>query len=147
VFDGGTFYKTGFGKSVVSMSIRNYSRTQKYLRDSFRAPMTFGIGVAGDLFDFLPALQTAGQSLMVSVDGIHPPDHPEKFAAGAEYSFFDIAFLRGGYSFNCDARTFSFGAGVKYSVAGVRGAFDYAASNFGESLGWVNYFTFTFGVD
>ncbi len=146
-FDGGTLYRTGFGSSVISMSIRNFARSQVYERDRLLLPMTFSIGLAADVLDLAPGLQRAGHRLMVSGDGLHPPDHPEKFAIGGEYSFRELVFLRGGYSFNCDVRTVSLGAGLRYSYAGFRGAFDYAYSNFGTSLGSVNYFTFTFGMD
>lgn len=147
VFDGGTMYRTGFGSSVISMSIRNYAPAQKYVRDRFLLPMTFRIGVATDLLDLMPELQRSGHRLMVSGDGIHPPDHPEKFAVGGEYSFQNIAFLRGGYSINYDAQSLSLGAGLRYSYASMRGGFDYAYSDFGASLGAVHYFTFSFAMD
>jgi len=146
VLDGGTLYKTGFGSSVISMSIRNYARSQTYVIDRFLLPMTFNIGLAADAFDLAPALKRAGHKLMIAVDGSHPPDHPEKYAVGGQYSFREILFLRGGYSFRNDARKASFGAGLKLTIAGVRGAFDYAYSDFGAALGSVNYFTLSFGM-
>jgi len=145
-FDAGTFYRTGFGSSVISMSIRNFARTQTYVRDGFRLPMTFHIGVSTGVFDLLPDLQRSGFKLLVAVDGLHPPDHPEKLAVGGELSFRNIVSVRSGYSFNHDARKLSLGGGIKYTIAGIMGGFDYAYSDFGSALGAVNYFTLSFGL-
>jgi len=146
VLDAGTMYRTGFGSSVISMSIRNFARRQQYELDGFRLPVTLNIGVSMDAFDLVPALQRQGHRLTIAADGLHPPDHPEKLALGGEYAFRDMFSLRGGYDFNCDARRYSLGAGVKYSVRGVGAAFDYAYSDFGGTLGAVNYFGLSFSI-
>ena len=146
-WDAGTVYRTGIGSSVISMSIRNFARSVEHIRDSYRLPMTFNIGVSMDVLDLAPDLQNSGHRLLVAVDGIHPSDHPEKLSIGGEYSFSDMIFVRGGYGFNQDARTFSAGAGIRYSIAGVGAAFDYAMSDFGEALGMVNYFTLSFFME
>lgn len=146
VFDAGTLYRTGFGSTVVSMSIRNFSRKTTHVIDAFTTPMTFHIGVAGNAFDPIPALGQMGHKLLIAVDGIHPPDHPEKIALGGEYSFRDMVFVRGGYTFNNDARTWNTGFGVKYGYAGLAGAFDYGYADMGGSLGSVNYFTISFAM-
>jgi hypothetical protein len=146
VFDAGTLYKTGFGSTTISMSIRNFSRKEQHVYDGFAAPMTFHIGVAGNLLDPLPMLGNAGHKLLVALDGIHPPDHPEKVALGGEYSFNDMVFLRGGYAFNNDARTWNTGAGFRFGYAGFNGMVDYAYSDAGSTLGAINYVTLSFGM-
>ncbi len=146
VYDAGTMYRTGFGSSVISMSIRNFARTQTYELEGFRPPVTFSIGLTMDAFDLAPALQDAGHSLLVAIDGLHPPDHPEKVAYGVEYGYGDIVFLRAGYGGNYDTRALSLGGGVNFTWSGVRAGIDYAQSDFGESLGTVNYVTLKFGM-
>jgi hypothetical protein len=146
VWDAGTMYQTGFAGSVISMSIRNFARTQTYVRDGFRPPVTFNIGLSVEAFDMAPALLDAGHRLTVAVDGIHPPDHPEKISVGAEYSLQELVFLRGGYKFNADERKLSLGAGVRYTIQGIGAAVDYAYSDFGDVLGTVSFITLSFNV-
>jgi hypothetical protein len=48
-----------------------------------------------------------------AVDVTHPNDNMERAHFGAEFSFFDRLFLRGGYKLNYDDQKFAFGAGAK----------------------------------
>jgi|SaaInl4_150m_RNA_FD_contig_81_478892_length_2315_multi_2_in_0_out_0_2 hypothetical protein len=103
-FDAGTMYRTGFGSSVISMSIRNFGRTQTYELDGFRPPVTFRIGASMDVLDLAPPIQEKGHGLILACEGIHPPDHPEKVVIGLQYSFLDMLYLRGGAEFSTNTR-------------------------------------------
>ncbi len=76
---------------------------------------------------------------------VEPNDGLEKVNVGAEYFFFYNFYLRGGYRFNYDEETFSFGFGVEYSVADdVRLKADYAFADVGRFKS-VHMFTIGFG--
>ena len=154
VFDAGTLYRTGYGNSVLSMSIRNYSQQAKHQDVGYDLPLIFQIGVAMDVLDtFAPS---DGQALTVSVDAIHPRDRAEEALVGLEYSFMDMLYLRAATRLGRDytgaeadtpvaATLAAAGAGVCYGVAGYTLGVDYSWSNQGELLGAVNRFGIRLG--
>jgi hypothetical protein len=90
-------------------------------------PLDFRAGIA---MDFMDDAQSP-HLITVILEGDHPNDGREKFHLGVSYSFEKMFFLRGGYKFNYDVQTFTFGAGMNYA--------------FGESFGTVNYAYVDFG--
>ncbi len=81
----------------------------------------------------------------LAAEYVKPNDGLEKVNVGAEYFFFYNFYLRGGYRFNYDEETFSFGFGVEYSVADdVRLKADYAFADVGRFKS-VHMFTIGFG--
>ena len=62
--------------------------------------------------DFFPALGE-NQKLLISIDAVHPRSYPEFVNFGAEYSFMNKLFLRGGYVTNKDEYDFTFGFGIR----------------------------------
>ena len=135
--DFGTIYYTGFKSLRVAMTARNFgpdvhmtgfSEEYKAEATDVRLPIDFRIGVAMDFFDYAdsPGLLT------VSLEGVHPNDGPEKINFGAEYSFQDMFFVRGGYKFNYDEEGLTLGFGMKYEISGYSGRFNYAYVDFGN---------------
>ncbi len=65
-------------------------------------------------------------SLRVAGEFITFSDTPEQFLVGAEYSWKDLVFLRGGYRFGHDQFGLAAGLGIKYDGGDMQGAIDYA---------------------
>ena len=111
-FDFGTVYRTGFKSLAFGMSVRNFSREIKFEKEGFQLPLTFKIGISMDLLDFMPEWSNY-QSLMLSVDAVHPRSYPEFVSIGAEYAFMNMFFLRGGYVDNQSEYGVTAGFGIK----------------------------------
>ncbi|MBW6458471.1 MAG: PorV/PorQ family protein [FCB group bacterium] len=125
-FDFGTYFKTGWKSFVFGMSVRNFSGEVTYEEESFQLPLTFTMGVAMNLLDFLKE-PVQGHSLLLSIDASHPRSYPEYIDVGLEYTMMDAFFVRLGYMGNRDERGLTFGAGVE--VAGIM--VDYSYTPFG----------------
>ena len=111
-FDFGTVYKTGYKSLAFGISVQNFSKELRYIRESFQLPLTFNIGVSMNLMDFLPG-KYEDHEFWFSVDAIHPRSHPEQLKFGFEYKFINTLFLRGGYLTNDDNIKFTYGAGIQ----------------------------------
>jgi hypothetical protein len=99
-------------------------------------PIDYRLGFAMDFFES----QESPHFLTLSVEGSHPNDGPEKVNFGAEYWFNNILSLRGGYRFNYDEESFTFGGGLKYSMGKIGGRVNYGFVDFGR-LEQVHMFT------
>jgi hypothetical protein len=87
----------------------------------------------------------AGPNLWsASVQLDHPTDNAEAFVFGTEYGISQMLFLRGGYRFNSDSKSYSLGAGLKLAIGGIDGELDYAFADVGD-LGNSNVFSFRWG--
>ena len=139
LIDLGAIYDTGFRHMRIAVCAQHFGPDIKMLRDKFRMPLMFKVGLADDL------IHGNMNRLTLAVDLVHPTDNTERMNFGIEYSFYDRLFLRGGYRLNSDLGAWSFGVGVKQSIIGVDGAIDYSYGDFGEIMGGVNRFTVTFG--
>ncbi|KAA3618643.1 MAG: DUF3308 domain-containing protein [Calditrichaeota bacterium] len=116
--DFGTIYRTGFKSLSFGMSVRNYSRELKYVREGFQLPLTFQVGISMDVFDFLNR-ENSDHALLVAVDAAHPRSYPEYINVGAEYKFLNSFALRMGYKSNQDEYGFSTGVGFEIMGAGI----------------------------
>ena len=119
--------------------------------DKFDLPLLFRFGISID------ALQNVdGNSLIIAIDALHPNDNVESLNIGVEYAFNDLVFLRAGHSnlgrYDKEVSDvgdelvteskfgtaegyeggLSFGAGLKYTLSGLRMSFDYAYRDFGR---------------
>lgn len=146
--DLGTLFYTGYRSLRIGFTARNfgpdshlvgYNEALKTEPVDIRMPLDFRIGVAMDFFDY----SESKNLLTVSLDGNHPNDGPEKFRIGCEYTYDKIFSLRGGYKFNYDEESFTFGAGINYPISGYEFKFNYAYVNFGV-LKQVHMFTLGF---
>lgn len=142
-YEFGSIFYPGIVNSLrLGMSIRNFSPQLKYEQYAFQLPLTFAIGVAVDALEFL-GMEGGSHSLLVAVDAIHPRDYTERVHLGLEYWLMDMVALRGGYKFNYDEESITFGGGIKYGVGGIALKIDGAYSAFGV---FDNVTRFTVGV-
>ncbi len=139
LFDLGAIYHTGFRNMRIAVCAQHFGPDIKMLRDTFRMPLIFKVGLADDLF------KSSWQRLGWEVNLLHPTDNKEKVNLGLEYTFLDRISFRSGYRFNSDTGQWAFGLGLNTSLLGIRSSIDYAYSDFGEILGAVNQFTIKFG--
>ena len=125
-YDFGTVFYPGFKSFRLGMAIRNFSPEFKYVEEGFELPLTFILGFAMDVLDFLGEHEN---QLLVAIDATHPRDYTERVHVGAEYLFMDMIALRAGYKFNYDVEGFSAGAGFKKDLGGIKVGIDYAFSD------------------
>ena len=113
VYDFGTIFYPGFKSLRLGMSVRNFSEEFEYEKESFELPLTFTIGFAMDVLDFMGEHENA---LTVSIDATHPRDYTERLHFGAEYMYMDMFALRAGYKYNYDLEGLTAGLGVNYEL-------------------------------
>jgi hypothetical protein len=101
-----------------------------YLMDRHPLPLLFRVGVAWNAFS------AGDHSLTVLSDASHPNDNSEYVNVGAEYTFRNLLFLRGGYRnlFEVDGeQSYTFGGGLSLRIdRALRLQFDYAYADFGR---------------
>jgi len=140
--DIGTMYWTGLGSLRISMLGRNfgsdgefeeYSGRQAVAPAKVRLPMQFILGTAYDILD----TQGAGsQRLTLAAEYVKPNDGADKYRVGVEYFAFSNIYLRGGYKFNYDEESYTFGFGFEYAVAeSIVVKVDYAYAKLGRFQG------------
>lgn len=131
-FDIGTLYDTGFRSLKVGMEIANMGTELSYI-DEARAsklPILFRVGASMNL------MQRAEHQLMITGEFSHPPDNKERLNGGAEYTFKNFFFLRGGYNFGYDVESFSAGAGVNFPTSlSSETHFDYSYTDLSDLAG------------
>jgi len=149
-FDVGSIYETGFHNLRIGMSVHNISGTLKFSGDDiddriaeeeaigddanprierftpeFRLPQVFHLGIAFDPLTF------SDSRLTVMADADVPNDNKRRLITAMEFSFKELAFLRGSYRINYDTDDFAFGAGIKLPLMGVNSRVDYSYSSHG----------------
>lgn len=136
--DFGTYYWTGLGTTRFSAVVSNFGNqmsphgsialingsTVSQFQE-FSPPTAFKFG-----FAFEP-INEDDQKLTASFQLNHPNDNSENLASGMEYEFLRTFFVRGGYRFNVDEQSFSFGAGMAATISVVHMNVDYGYSAFG----------------
>jgi len=150
--DLGTFYWTGLGTTRFAVTISNFGNEMapdgKVILfggrendnwQSFSPPTMFRIGFAFEPY------QTETNRITASIQLNHPNDNSENVSAGAEYSWKEIFYLRGGYKFNVDEQNYTFGAGVNVDLDIADFKLDYSFSNF-TRLGSVHRFSIILGL-
>ncbi len=139
LLDFGAIYETGFRHLCLSVAAQHFGPDIRFLRDKFRMPLIFRIGLADAVF------RTSAHGLTVAVDLLHPTDNRERVCVGMEYTLLNSFFLRGGYRTNSDLGAWSFGVGLRHELLGVSGTLDYSYADYGPIMGGVSGFTVTFG--
>lgn len=134
-FDIGTTYSTGWYGVNLAMTAQNFSEQARWINtgieedQNFEVPRIFKIGLAVDLLgaeDLLLGGNYDQHRLALNVDAVNTNDYSERLHFGAEYTFYNIFTLRGGYRLNYEEGNLSAGAGVQYDFGYVRFKFDYA---------------------
>lgn len=154
--DLGVQYVTPFDDAVLAMSISNFGTKMQLLGNSnlvLYDPDPFGTGNNGKIPAYLETnswslplnfrvgisyqpFKMQEHSLLIGVDAAHPSDDYESVNIGAEYSYNDFIFIRGGYKslFLQDSEEkFTAGFGLKQLLLNnVSLKIDYAYQNFGR---------------
>jgi len=108
----------------------------KLVTDSWALPLTFRVGAAYDAFN------SGFNRVTFAMDALHPNDNAESINAGAEYSFHETLFIRGGYNalFLANSETgLTLGAGFNYELSGIKIKIDYTYLNYNR-LNYVQWF-------
>jgi hypothetical protein len=142
-YDIGTIFYPGFKSFRLGMSIVNFSPAVRYefeegRTNSFVLPLTFRMGVAMDILDFLG--EHPNHSLLVDLELVHPRDYTKRYHLGVELSILEMLKLRAGYKVGYDEEGLCFGGGIH--AANIK--LDYAYSEFGI-FDFVNRFSFGIG--
>ena len=145
VFDLGSNFDTGIYGLILGMSVSNFGPDVQFhgegleivvadttARDSklskitkkFSVPLTFRLGIQKDIFG---GDDESTSRLTVSADAINPIDYTVYGGIGLEYSWRDMAFIRGGTKLFHDTAGMSLGGGLKWSIFKI----DYAYVNYG----------------
>lgn len=135
-FDFGSTYRVGVQGWQIAARINNLGTDLQYFNQENPLPLTFSIGTS------IYPVNTDRTRLMLALDAVKPQDSQQLVYGGAELSFYDLLFLRGGYKFNYSGASddgtaarepietsieeFSLGMGVQYVVSGTAVSIDYA---------------------
>jgi hypothetical protein len=122
--DIGTMYWTGLGSLRISMLGRNFGsdgefdeyegRQAQPAPAKVRLPMQFILGTA---YDILDTKGNGSQRLTIAGEYMKPNDGMDKYRIGIEYFAYSNVYLRGGYKFNYDEESYTFGFGFEYAVS------------------------------
>lgn len=124
--DVGTNYNTGFRNFKITMMISNFGPNIKHISEDIPLPISFRFGGAVDVWD------SPKHHAILAVEGAHPSDNRERYNAGIEYTFDNMASFRLGDRFENDLSGLSVGGGLKFSLAEKTMAhFDYSYQDFG----------------
>ena len=145
VFDLGSNFNTGIYGLKLGMSVSNFgpdvrftgeglqvevdptddiSGFQQKITKKFSVPLVFRLGIEKYL---IGEDEESINRLTVSADAINPIDYTVYVGIGAEYSWNNMAFIRGGTHLFHDTAGLSLGGGLKWSMVTV----DYAYVNYG----------------
>lgn len=138
LLDIGAIYHTGYRNLHVAVCAQHFGPDIKMLRDRFRMPLVFKVGISDDI------ISLDYQRITLAIDLVHPTDNTERMNFGLEYGLFDWIFMRGGYRLNSDLGNWSFGAGLKKLDRFLKGSVDYSYTDFGDIMGAVNRFSVSF---
>lgn len=148
-FDIGTQYRIDYNNLTIAMAMTNFGPDLRFdgpdlnvviqrdenfplsrlapaslKTDPYSLPLHFRVGVAMDLYQY-EFMKVRG-----GIDATHPNDNAERLHAGAEFTFFDRLYLRGGYKYNYDDEMAALGAGFSFFLGESVVRFDYAYSLF-----------------
>lgn len=135
-FDFGSVYDIGVRGWKISARINNLGTNMSFYNQDNPLPLNFSIGTS------IYPINTDQMRLMVAADAVKQQDSPQLIYSGAEVSFFDLLFLRGGYKFNYSGASdggtaerdpidtsvekYSVGGGIQYVISDNPVAVDYA---------------------
>ena len=124
-FDFGGLYYTGYKSLAFAFAFQNFSTDMKFWAEDFQMPLVIRMGISMDLADWLSP-DNENLNILFSVDALHPNDNLERVYLGSEVILMKRFAIRGGYKFNHDVESYSFGFGVNFSYAGLNYQLDYA---------------------
>lgn len=119
--DFGLIYRIGLRGMRLGMVIQSLGAKVNYDNRASKMPTTFKVGLA------VAAVTRGAHSLNSIGEFSHPSDNNERINVGAEYSFNQFFFLRGGYNIGYDAHGAAAGFGLKVDTSQTSDiAFDYS---------------------
>jgi len=119
--DIGFIYRIGIRGMRLGMMVQSLGGEVKFDERSSKMPMVFRIGLGVD------AIRSGSHILMASGEFSHPPDNAERMNVGAEYSYDQFFYVRGGYNFNYDTQGLAWGVGFRIDTSQTSDIrFDYA---------------------
>ena len=151
-FDFGTMYNTRYKNITIGMALKNFGPEVQYQIDNdtdgvvpeekwdpfglnqdklgtaFQIPMSFSLGVSGDIY----RKDDNSSYLIASVQLDNCIDRKETWNLGSEYKFYRNLFLRGGYQVGYDAASWSGGFGVRLASTLAVFNIDYAYTDMGR---------------
>lgn len=161
--DVGTYYVTPFNDLVIGASFSNFGTKMQldgrdlrfnldpndapesgpnnipseYLTEENDLPLNFRVGLAMDV------VETRFFKLNLAVDAVHPNDNKEYVNTGAEFSYNNMIFLRGGYKalfLPNSEQGLTLGVGLNYDLTpDLTFTFNYAYADYGR-LNDIQYF-------
>lgn len=136
LFDFGMRYNTGFRTVQIGASVQNFGADVTFAKESNPVPLLFRFGIAADVIGTNALfMENEDSRLRAAFDIFHPNDYAQQAHMGVEYEYASVFSLRAGYKFNYDFEGFTFGGGVKQSLAGMLIALDYSYGSMGLYLG------------
>ena len=145
VFDLGSNFNTGIYGIILGMSVSNFGPEIQFhgsgleipvadttardgklskITKKFSVPLIFRLGIQKDI---IGSEEDSANRLTISMDGINPIDYTVYGGVGFEYSWQNIAFIRGGTRLFHDTAGISLGGGLQWNMFIV----DYAYVNYG----------------
>ena len=135
-FDFGSVYDIGPAGWQLAARLSNLGTPLEFFTQDNPLPLTFSIGTS------FYAVNTDASRLMIALDTAKPLDAQQLIYGGAEWSFYDLLFLRAGYKFNYSGISddgtserdaidtsiegISLGGGIQYDLSGMVIGIDYA---------------------
>ncbi|MCD6380216.1 PorV/PorQ family protein [bacterium] len=137
-FDFGLLYRIGIRGMTLGMMVQSLGSEFNFDERSSKLPTVFRVGLSVDL------LRQGANILIASSEFSHPSDNAERMNVGAEYSFNQFFFVRGGYNINYDSQGLAWGVGFKIDSSQTSDIkFDYSWQDLSD-LGYCNRVTLGF---
>lgn len=131
--DIAAMYVSDFRGFRFAMQIANFGSSIQYVNEAYPLPTSFTFGLG------MNAIDGETHKVLISAAAVKPNEGAPLGQAGLEWNYDNTFFLRVGRRFNYTAATYSFGAGVRATVAGLGLRADYSYADF-TALGTAHRF-------
>ena len=150
--DIGTQYDTGMWNIKLNMAFQNFAAAQSYVEQEFDLPLTYRVGISGDLIEVITGMASPFHQLNWYVDGVDRRDVRIDFAAGAEYVIevppgIKLALRAGRRAARYQEGWLSLGGGVAVPYEGMQLGVDWSYNDYGADFDPVQQFGLRFDVD
>jgi hypothetical protein len=117
-------YVSNFHGFKFGMEIVNFGTNVQYVNESYPLPTSFIFGFG------INALELQDQTVLLSFSASKPNEGRPLAQLGLEWRYQNLLFLRGGYKVNYSVANYSFGGGVRVTLAGYDVSADYSYCNY-----------------
>jgi len=131
--DIAVLYTTGYRGFRFGMKIANFGSSITFVNEQYPLPLNFSFGLA------MNPVEGTNHNVTTTLSALKPNDGQTLLRSGVEWSVYKILFLRGGYAFNHDIASFSYGGGIQLTMVNYQFGFDYSYSDYG-ALGAIHRF-------